>query len=288
MKPNTKVNFEPYVYLILPLICLGIFTYFPFFKTIYLSFNTTNMNGKGVKFVGLKNYIDLLGSASFLNDISVTFKLVILVAIPSMVLGLILAILASEKVKGSRVFSVVYSLPMSVSSSSMAIIWGILFHPTIGVINSILNKQIDWISNPKLAIFSIATITIWLNLGINFIFIYTAFKNISLHILESAKIDGLGFFNTLFKIKLPLISPTIFFLVFINIINAFQVFAPIHILTRGGPANSTNSLVYSIYLDAFFNDRFDMAATKSIILFIVMILFTFLQFRFEGKGVHYR
>lgn len=287
LKKFKKKELRPYAYLLAATLLIGLFTYYPFLKTIYLSLNISNMEGVPVEFVGLDNYLEIFNSPAFYSQLAVSLKLVILIAIPSIIIGLILAVLASERLRFNKLFQVVYSLPMAISSSSISIIWGIIFHPTVGIINSRLGLEIDWLSEPRLALITIAMIVIWLNIGLNFIFIFAALRNIPLNILESANIDGVGFMKTLFRIRIPLISPSLFFLVFINIINAFQVFAPIHILTRGGPVNASNSLVYSIYLDAFFNNRFDMASAKSIILFLVMLVFSLLQFKFEKKGVHY-
>lgn len=284
---NSFRKIEPYLYLIPCLLGFLIFTFYPFLKTIFLSFNMTNNNGEAVNFVGFDNYKELFSSSDFIVSIFVTFKFVILTAIPAIIIGLALAVLANKKLKGSKVYEVMFAMPMAVSSAAAAIIWMVLYHPSIGLLNYILKTQIGWLTDEKIALFSVALVTVWLNIGINFIFILTGLKNIPEELNESAQIDGAKFGRKFFKLTIPLISPTLFFVVFINMINSFQTFGQVKILTLGGPANSTNVLVYEIYREAFLNNRFETACAESIVLFIIILIITFIQFKFEKKGVYY-
>lgn len=287
IKGSVLSAMEPYFYLLPSLLVFGLFMYYPFFKTIYISLGLTDSHGTMIKFVGLKNYFETIASSDFINSLIVTIKYVIITVIPSITIGLVLALLANKKIKGSGIYKVMFSLPMSVSSSAAAIIWMIIFHPTIGVLNVILKTSIGWLIDPKYALVSVAAVTVWMNLGVNFIFILSGLKNVPEELVESASIDGAGYFKKLFRILLPIISPTLFFVIFINIMNAFQAFGQVNIMTGGGPGNATNVLVFSIYREAFFNGRFDSACVQSILLFIMMLGITLLQFRFEKKGVHY-
>lgn len=278
---------EPYLYLVPCLLGFLIFMFFPFIKTIFLSFNITNANGDAVEFVGFDNYKELLLSPDFMNSIIVTLKFVVITAIPAIVIGLFLAVLANKKVKGSKLYEVMFAMPMAVSSAAAAIIWMLLLHPSIGIINYMLKAQIGWLTDEKIALYSVAFVTVWLNIGLNFIFILTGLKNIPDELNESAQIDGARSGRKFFRLTLPLISPTLFFVVFINMINAFQSFGQIKLLTQGGPANSTNVIVHEIYREAFFNNRFETACAESIILFFIILIITLIQLKFEKKGVHY-
>lgn len=278
---------EPYLYLTPCLLGFCIFMFYPFIKTIFLSFNITNANGEPIDFVGLDNYKELFLSPDFINSILVTVKFVLITAIPAIIIGLMLAILANKKMKFSKLYEVMFAMPMSVSSAAASVIWMILFHPSIGLINYVLKTQIGWLTDEKFALFSVAFVTVWLNIGLNFIFILTGLKNVPEELNESAKVDGAKRGRKFFKLTLPLISPTLFFVVFINMVNSFQSFAQIKLLTSGGPANSTNVIVHGIYREAFFNNRFETACAQSIILFLIILAITLIQLKFEKKSVHY-
>lgn len=279
---------EPYLYLLPSLVLFGTFTYFPFLKTIYLSLSMTNVRGKVIEFVGFENYREVLTSPEFMNSIWITFKFVLLVGVPSILLGLILALLASIKMKGSRVYELMFSAPMAIASAPAAIVWMMIFHPTNGILNYLVQKEVGWLTDPKIAIFAVALVTVWLNLGVNFIFLLTGLRNIPEELVESASVDGANYIQKLFKVILPMLSPQLFFVLFMNLISSFQAFGQIKLLTQGGPGDSTNVIVHSIYREAFFNGRFEIACVQSLVLFLIMLVFTLIQFKFEQKGVHYQ
>ncbi|MBC2582666.1 carbohydrate ABC transporter permease [Clostridium sp. DJ247] len=279
---------EPYLYLIPCLFIFIVFTYFPFIKTIYLSLFSTDAVGKINSFVGLSNYIELLKSPSFINSIIVTFKFVIFTTFPSIILGLIAALLCNNKLKGKSIFNTMYAIPMAVSSAVAAIIWLLLFNPSIGILNYVLKSNIGWLTDPFWALISVSIVTVWMNISVNFIFITAGLQNIPKELYESASIDGANYSQCLKNIILPCLSPTLFFVLVIDIIHAFQTFVQISVMTTGGPGESTNVLVYSIYRNAFFNNRFDAASAESIILFIMMLAITLIQFKYEKKKVFYK
>ena len=262
--------------------------FYQFIKTIILSLYRTNLRGEIQAFVGLDNFNELFTSPDFYRSMVVTFQFVLLVSIPSVVIGLILALLANNKLKGNRVYELMFSVPMAIASAPAAAIWTMIFHPTNGVLNFILGKEIGWLTDPNYALFSISIVTIWLNLGINFIFLTTGLRNIPSELLESSAIDGARFFHKLKHIIIPMISPQLFLVIFMNLINSFQAFGQIKLLTQGGPGDSTNVLVHSIYREAFFNGRFETACTQALVLFVMMLIVTLVQFKFEKKGVHYQ
>lgn len=280
-------NISPYVYLVPSLLIFGIFLFYPFFKTIYLSLYKTNKMGQARLFVGFGNYKDLLTSPSFYNSLIVTVEFVVIVVIGSMLLGLIGALLCNKAFPGIRIFSTAYALPMAIASSSAAMIFKIMLDPTIGIVNKLLKLDINWIQDPKYALISVAVLTAWLNSGINFLYFSAGLSNIDESIYERAAVDGANGIQMFFKLTLPGLSPILFYTVVVNIIQAFQSFGQVKILTQGGPGESTNLIVYSIYRDAFFNYRFGSAAAQSVIIFLIIMALTLVMFKIEKKGVSY-
>ncbi|MBR9647491.1 sugar ABC transporter permease [Clostridium tyrobutyricum] len=287
-KKKVIKTLEPYFYIVPCMIIFVGFTYFPFLKTIYLSLFNTNASGEISSFAGMSNYINLFKSPSFINSIVVTLKYVIVTTIPSILIGLILSLVCNNKLKFKGLFGTMYAIPMAVSSASASVIWVLLFNPSIGLINFILKKNIGWLTSPYWAFIAVSIVSIWLKSCMNFIFIISALKNIPEELVESASIDGANYLQRLKNVILPCISPTLFFVIVIDIIQAFQTFAEISIMTTGGPGEATNVLVYSIYKDAFYNNRFGVASAESIILFLIMLVITLFQFRYEKKKVFYK
>lgn len=282
-----KINWTPYCYLIPCMLVFAIFLFYPFFKTIYLSLFLTDRMGQAKIFVGMQNYIDLLTSESFRNSLKVTLIFVVIVVIGGMLLGLIAAVLCNKAFPGIRAFSTAYALPMAIASSSAAMIFQIMLHPTVGIVNKLTGLDINWLNDPDTALVCVAILTAWLNSGINFLYFSAGLGNIDETIYERASVDGASGVQQFFSLTLPGLSPIMFYTLVVNIIQAFQSFGQIKILTEGGPDEATNVIVYSIYRDAFFNYRFGSAAAQSVILFIIIMIITLIMFRLEKKGVSY-
>ena len=282
-----KINWTPYCYLIPCMLVFAIFLFYPFFKTIYLSLFLTDRMGQAKIFVGMQNYIDLLTSESFRQSLKVTLIFVVIVVIGGMLLGLIAAVLCNKAFPGIRAFSTAYALPMAIASSSAAMIFQIMLHPTVGIVNKLTGLDINWLNDPDTALVCVAILTAWLNSGINFLYFSAGLGNIDETIYERASVDGASGVQQFFSLTLPGLSPIMFYTLVVNIIQAFQSFGQIKILTEGGPDEATNVIVYSIYRDAFFNYRFGSAAAQSVILFIIIMIITLIMFRLEKKGVSY-
>ena len=282
-----KLNWTPYCYLIPCMLVFAIFLFYPFFKTIYLSLFLTDRMGQAKIFVGMQNYIDLLTSESFRQSLQVTLIFVVIVVIGGMLLGLIAAVLCNKAFPGIRAFSTAYALPMAIASTSAAMIFQIMLHPTLGIVNKLTGLDINWLNDPDTALICVAILTAWLNSGINFLYFSAGLGNIDETIYERASVDGASSVQQFFSLTLPGLSPIMFYTLVVNIIQAFQSFGQINILTQGGPDGATNVIVYSIYRDAFFNYRFGSAAAQSVILFIIIMLVTLVMFRLEKKGVSY-
>ena len=278
---------EPYLYIVPSFILFAVFLFYPFFKTIYLSLYKTNKMGEAKLFVGLENYIDLFQSSSFYNSLTVTLIFVVIVVTVSMLLGLVTAVLCNRTFPGIRAFSTAYALPMAIASSSAAMIFQIMLHPTIGIVNKLFGTDINWLNDPNTALICVAILTAWLNSGINFLYFSAGLSSIDETIYERASVDGASGVQKFFNLTLPGLSPIMFYTLVVNIIQAFQAFGQVKILTEGGPNDTTNLIVYSIYRDAFFNYRFGSAAAQSVILFLIVMVITLIMFRLEKRGVKY-
>lgn len=282
---------EPWLFLLPALSVFIIFLYYPFIKTIHLSAYLTDRYGLPKVFYGLKNYQDILAgrySAAFWNSLWVTLRFVFFVALGSLILGLCTSLMTVEKFPGKSFVSAIYAMPIAIASAAAAMSFRMILHPSIGLINRVLGTHTNWLNDPAWAFPIICVLSIWLASGINYIFISAGLRNIPDELYESASIDGAGYWQKQWRITLPSLSPTLFFQIIINIISAFQSFTQVRLLTSGGPNETTNVIVYSIYLDAFRNFRFGSAAARSIVLFIIIMVITLLQFRAEKRSVHYQ
>jgi sn-glycerol 3-phosphate transport system permease protein len=287
-----KENAAGYAFLAPSLVLFSIFLFYPLLKTIYLSLQLTDPRGRVVAFVGLDNFTQLFTSSVFWNSLIVTLKFTLLTVPGGIIAGLLLAALTHNKLRGMRIFRFIFSIPVALSVSTSSVIWMMLYHPTTGTFNYFLSKlgisPVQWLTDPAWALVSISIMTVWMNSGFNYILLLSGLQGIGDDIRDSARIDGSGRFRTFFQILLPLLSPTIFFLTVVSVLNAFQSFGQIQILTKGGPAGSTEVFVYSIYKEAFVNYQFGTGSAMALVLFAIILLLTWIQFRFVEKKVHYQ
>ncbi|MFD1204865.1 carbohydrate ABC transporter permease [Sporosarcina contaminans] len=280
------------LYLLPSVILFSVFVFYPMFRTIYLSFFLTDQAGNAAINVGFENYEYLMGSSEFRNSMKATVLFVLYTVPIGIILALFFALLANEKLKGIGFFRTMYSSTMGISVAASSVIWLFMFNPSIGMFNRLLGvfnlPQIQWLLDPEWALLSVSISTIWMNIGFSFLILLGGLQNIDEHLYESAKIDGAGYFYRLRRITLPMLSPTLFFIITISLINAFQTFGQIDILTKGGPSQSTNLIVYSIYREAFINYQFGTASAQAVILFIIILIVTILQFKLGERKVHYQ
>lgn len=287
-----KSLFTGLLFLLPSILLFGAFVFYPLFRTIYLSFFLTDAKGATTVFVGLENYIYMFTDPIFLKSIKNTFLFVLYTVPATVIISLFLAVIANEKIKGVGFFRTIYSSTMGVSVAAASVFWLYLFNPTMGFLNQIMEAfgadSIGWLTDPKWAIFAIAVTTIWMNTGFTFLILLGGLQSIDTSLYESANIEGSGYFYQLRRITVPMLSPTLFFVITVSIINAFQTFGQIDILTQGGPANETNLIVYSIYREAFVNYQFGSASAQAIVLFILILLMTAIQFKLGERRVHYQ
>lgn len=280
------------LYLLPSIMLFSVFVFYPMFRTIYLSFFLTDQHGTASLFVGFENYIYLWESESFRKSLKSTLFFVLYTVPTGVILALFLALLANEKLRGIGFFRTIYSSTMGISVAASSVVWLFLFHPSTGVFNRVLNlfgmKEVMWLLDPNWALISVSISTIWLNLGFSFLILLGGLQHIDEYLYESATIDGAGYWYQLRRITIPMLSPTLFFITTISLINAFQTFGQIDILTKGGPSESTNLIVYAIYREAFVNYQFGTASAQAVVLFLLILIVTIFQFKLGEKKVHYQ
>lgn len=280
------------LYLAPSIILFGLFLFYPMIRTLYLSFFLTDGQGVPVAFVGFENFTYLFQSSSFRKSILATFLFVLYTVPLGVILALFLAIIANEKVRGIGFFRTMFSSTMGMSVAASSVIWMFMYNPAIGIFNKIVvalgGSEVQWLLDPKFALLSVALSTIWMNTGFSFLILLGGLQNIDDHLYENAEIAGVSYWYRLRKITVPLLSPTLFFIVTVSLINSFQTFGQIDILTKGGPIESTNVIVYSIYKDAFVNYNVGSASAQATILFFCILFITILQFKIGERKVHYQ
>lgn len=280
---------EPYLYLLPIFVVFGIFLYYPMIRTIHMSLSIVNSMGEVVGFAGLENFVELLTDRrTFWPSMSVTLRFVVLVVPLQLCTGVLLALLAENRRKKSSPIRVIFALPMAVSSACASVIWLILFNPATGLINYLLHAQYNWLGDKNLALGMIAATTVWLTMGTNFLYAFSGLQGISQDLYECASIEGANYRQTLFHVTLPCMSPTLFFLLVTNTIGAFQTFTQVNLMTQGGPGRATRVLAYTIYIEAFRNNRWGYACAQSLVFMAILLVISILQFKLEKKGVHYQ
>lgn len=283
MKKSLFKRVEPYLYLIPALVLFTLFVYWPFLKTLKLSTARTTPLGGVAEYVGLSNYINIFKDPKFIRSLIVSFEFAAMMVVFSISLGFILAIISNERIRAKGFFRTVYALPMAISAAAASVVFMFIFHSSLGILNRVLGTKIGWLTDPNWALFSVTIVSVWMNVGMNFIYLTAALQSVPPELYECAAIEGAGFFSKHKDITIPCISPTLFFLLIINVINSLQAYAQFKMMTQGGPANSTNVIVYEIYQEAFINSRFGVACAESVVLFVILIILTALQFKLEKK-----
>lgn len=269
-----------------------VFTLLPIVFSFVLSLFKWNIIDPA-QFVGLGNYRTLIHDHSVIHSFGTTIELAILIVVAQLVLGLALALLVQQhKSKWFRaIFRTAFFLPLLASAASISIVFSYLFDTHFGVVNYYLQllhvPQVGWLDTASGATATIVLVAVWQQLGFVFVLFVSALGSLPVDVLEAASIDGSGPVHTLLSVKLPLISPTVFFAGVIGLINAMQLFDQPYVLTKGGPGDVTTTTVLLIYRTAFQNIQFGYGSTIAVALFILLMLLTGLQFLVGRKWVFY-
>ena len=266
-----------------------VFIFYPFFKNFELSlYSVPPFPGLPSKYVGFDQIADVLGSQEFVDSLWTTILFALLTVPIGIGLGIGLATLAHQKLKGVGIYRTIFSSTVATSVAVASVIFGTLMNPQVGLLPWMgIDPQPPILDNPSLALFGVAIATIWQNLGLSFILMSAGLQAVPEDLLEAAEVDGAGTWSKFRNVTLPLLSPTIFFAVVVGSIFAFQTFGQIDLMTQGGPLKKTNVLTYFIYTELREQKNPGKAAVLAIALFVITMILTLLQLRFLERRVHY-
>ncbi len=287
-----KSSYLPYL-LILPQVLVTLtFFYWPAVQGLIQSFLLSDPFGQSSKFVWFYNYKELFTDQLYLRSILTTFTFSIAVASVSITLGLFIATMANRALRATALVRTLLIWPYAVAPAISGILWLFLLHPSYGIVAIAINAWLglDW--NPVLdgtdAMVMITMASAWKQISYNFVFFMAGLQAIPKSLIEAAAIDGASPFTRFWTITFPLLSPTFFFLSVMNIIYSFfETFGVIHTVTQGGPGGSTNILVYKVYQDGFVGLNLGSSSAQSVVLMTLIVIITFLQFRYVEKKVQY-
>ncbi|AZY94607.1 MULTISPECIES: sn-glycerol-3-phosphate ABC transporter permease UgpA [Paracoccus] len=281
----------PWLLLAPQLIITFIFFLWPAGQAIRQSFLREDAFGTRTTFVGLENFARLWGSPEYLNSLQVTAVFAISVTVLSMGLSLLLAIAVDRMIRSTRVYTTLLVWPYAVAPAVAGILWWFIFNPTIGIMPYLLGGLgYDWnhIQDKGDAMTLVVIASAWKQISYNFLFFLAGLQAIPASLREAAAIDGAGPVRRFFDITFPLLSPTTFFLLVVNIVYAmFDTFGVIDATTEGGPAQATNIMVYKVYFDGFVGQNLGSSAAQSVVLMALVLVLTVIQFRFVEKKVAY-
>jgi len=289
-----KSFLEGMAYLVPSLLILGLFVFVPIITSFQLSLNRIAPFGNQMIYVGFENYDRLLNDPDYWNSVRVTIWFMLGTVIAGVGLSVVLAIMLSYPLRRlSWLHRLLIFLPIVISSAVTGVLFRWLYHPVVGYLNYALSvvgvDGPNWLTSRSWALIAVMMAVTWRQLGFNVIIALAGVQNIDESYYEAAKVDGANLFQRIRHITIPLLSPTLFFLLIINVIYSLQTFAEINILTDGGPGQATTTLLYSIYVDAFIGTPLrGYASAQAYLLFIFILFISYIQFRGFGKRVHYQ
>ena len=284
---SKKSNRMWVLFFLLPsLLGFALFIIYPIFYSLGVSFTNWDLiNAK--EFIGFGNYSRLLSDPQFWNSLKNTFFFIIGYLPSVMIIGLLIALLLNSKLKMKVLFRGIYFLPVVTSWVAVSLVWKWLFNPKFGLINYFIEmiglSGPSWLNDPKTAMIAIIITSVWKDIGFIMVLYLGGLQNISTSLYEAAGIDGASKFQQFWKITLPMLKPTTFFVSMISLINSFQVFDQVNIMTEGGPGDSTTVLVQNIYNSAFKYSEMGYAAAMSWVLFLIILVVSLVQIWGERK-----
>lgn len=286
-----KSRWLPYALVAPQLLITLIFFFLPAGQAIHQSVLMEDPFGLTTEFVGLQNFRDLFADPSYLSSFKITVVFSVLVAFFAMAISLLFAVCADRVIRGANAYKSFLIVPYAIAPAVAGVLWMFMFNPTLGVVSYVLHSMgIGWnymISSTD-AMILIIVAAVWKQVSYNFIFFLAGLQAIPKSLLEAAAMDGAGPFRRFWSVVFPLLSPTTFFLLVMNIVYAFfDTFAIVDATTQGGPGQDTNILVFKVFVDGFRNMNFGGSAAQSVILMVMVIALTVVQFRFIERRVNY-
>lgn len=284
--------YHPWVFLIPTLLGLFVFRLWPIFYSFYISFTTWDIMTPP-QWAGLSNYQELLADPTFYKILNNTFLFSLVYVAGVMVIGLFLAVLVNSKLRAINFFRTSFFTPVVTSAVAVGLVWSWILAPKYGILNNFLQSMFHitppvWLEDSKWALITVAFIQVWKMAGYYMILYLAGLQEIPGTLYEAANIDGATTWQQFRKITLPLLTPTTFFVFTIAIIDSFRNFAIIYTMTRGGPENATNTIVYSVFLNAFQFYRMGYAGALAYVLLIVVGAITLLNFLLKKYWVQYQ
>ncbi len=281
----------PYVLVAPQLAITLVFFFWPAGQAIYQSLLRQDPFGLRTSFVWFENFAVVLGDPGYLGALGTTLLFSTAVIAVAMLSGLLLAFTTDQQIRGAGVYKMLLMWPYAVAPAISASLWLFIFHPTIGILGRILVRMglhWDFSLNGVHAVILVILAASWKQVSYNFIFFLAGLQSIPKSVLEAAAVDGAAGRHRFWKIVFPLLSPTTFFLLVVNVIYAFfETFGVIHALTRGGPGKATETLIYKVFVDGYVNLDLGGSSAQSVILLLVVIVLTAVQFRYVERRVHY-
>ncbi len=281
----------PYALLAPQILIIIVFFYLPAGQALWMSTLLQDPLGLSVQFVGLENFANVLSDPAYRATIARTFFFSTMVTILAMVPAILLALMADKVVRGATPYKTILIIPYAIAPAVAGALWLFLFNPSVGIVSYYLGRiGIDW--NPRIdgadAMTLIIIASAWKQIAYNFVFFLAGLQSIPKSLIEAAQIDGAGERRRFFTIILPLLSPTTFFLLVVNFVYAFfETFGVVHAATQGGPGKSTEIMIYKVWYDGFIAQDLGRSAAQSVILMLIVVALTVLQFRFIERKVHY-
>jgi ABC-type sugar transport systems, permease components len=281
----------PYLLLAPQLAITIVFFFLPAGQAMWQSFQREDVFGLSTEFVGLANFAELFSQDDYLQSFRITAFFSVMVAASGLAIALLLAVMADRVMRGASVYKTLLIWPYAVAPAVVGVLWLFLFSPSVGILALALNDiGLPW--NPRLdanhAMILVIIAAVWKQISYNFLFFLAGLQAIPRSLIEAAAIDGAGPARRFWTIVFPLLSPTTFFLLVVNVIYAFfDTFAVIDTTTQGGPGTSTSILVYKVYRDAFIGLDLGSSAAQSVILMTIVVLLTVVQFRYIDRRVNY-
>ena len=281
----------PYLLLAPQLVITGIFFFWPAGMAIWQSTLRQDAFGLRTEFVAFENFLDLFTDPLYLNAAWNTVLFSSAVAALALGAALFLAVQADKHIRGAGLYKTLLIWPYAVAPALAAVLWLFIFHPSIGLVGrgfAAIGIDWDYRLNGGQAMTMVIIAAAWKQVSYNFIFFLAGLQSIPTSVLEAAAIDGARPMRRFWTVVFPLLSPTAFFLLVVNLVYAFfDTFGIIHALTRGGPGNATETLIYKVYVDGVQNLNLGSSAAQSVILMVIVIALTAIQFRYIERRVHY-
>ena len=278
-------KFAGWLFVLPAFVGILVFIIIPVFCSFGLSFTEWDLINP-ITFAGLNNYKEIFTEPLFFKILINTFVFAISTSVLGVIIPLILACILNSKIRGSEFFKTAYFLPFITPMIVIGIVWQWIFDPNIGLLANVLNLHINWLYDTNYAMPALIIVTVWKLIGYNMIIFISSLSGISNSMFEAAKIDGANSFQTFINVTVPLMAPSIFFVVIITAISSFQVFDLIYLMTQGGPLDSTNVLVYAIYKNAFEYFNVGKASAIAYVLFFIILVLTTIQWSLRKKIVY--